>query len=447
MDIFEKKIREIFSFITEYGITNKPLDFTSPEAISEKDREEFLIQVHKGFRLGQEYIIKEILSLQIESKEKKAEFTTARESKNKDLQTVIQANLNQIKHHIAILRHFADFIAWQLMGNHYYVARRYYSGKTERPDLLNTNLESVIKASDYLHKKDEKKFALITDLTSFIDIGDILLTDGKNLSVIEVKAGDVQQEVFSFINQLADDDFKPENIDYKNKNDKFFKQTERTLNQIKKAQKLVSFLQNEKGKDPFSDTEIVVRESTAVQEKYYGYFMELIKESKNKGFAYGEIENVIFIGMYRGNRRSIGRVLMAKILEETCEEKFPILDYISLIHMPLREPLFFKPFGQETFYDLMFGRLKIYLSVDINELIKLFNSKGIESKWLSTKKTHEQNEKRHHHYKVFTHNNRAIQIKIGEEEITLGDTFLIKLMLDNLTPTALANTYLETIKN
>lgn len=439
MEIFENKIKEIFQLIGEYGITQKPLDFRFPDKITEQDKVEFLIQVRKGFRLGQQQIIEEIFPLLKHNKELKTKELEAKRKKNKDelQQIILEKNLLDFK--IMLLRHLADFIAWQIFRNDYYKAKRFYSGSRTRPDLLHSNLQSVLKAVEHFHNEDELNFALISDLTSFIDIGDILFVNNKGIFVVECKEGYVQQKIFKFIDELEKYDFEPKRVDYSDKNSKFFDQVDRTLNQLKKGGRVVEFINKEKGIDPFSEVKIDVVEAKNPREYYFEYLMHLFEESKEKNSTYGEVEEVIYIGVYRENKIAPSRFVFDFVVKELYQN-YILIDYLSLVGMPLKEPLFFKPFGTEIIFDLMFGRLKLLLAINLDKFIELFIKNGIEAKWLPRKKTHKllENGMR---FQPFLHKNRAIQIKVKENEIVLGDSFLIYLLLDNITPSSLVERY------
>ncbi|WP_034893283.1 hypothetical protein [Gillisia sp. Hel_I_29] len=439
MEKFEKTTKEIFHLIAEYGIKNKPLDFRNPEKITEKDKTEFLIQVHKGFRLGQTLIIQEILPLIKELKLLKENEKQAKRDKDKDLLKKINFEIQLADYKINILRHFADFIAWQIFKKDYYKARRFYSGDRNRPDLLNTNLESVITTVEHYHKQDDKNFALISDLTSFIDIGDILLVNGKENIIIECKEGEVQKKVFDFLDYASQDDFDATKIDYSDKNDKFFDQVERTLKQMEKGAKVSNFLNKEEGTDAFSETKIKVLESTNPQKYYFKYLLDLIKNSKENNSTYGEIEDIIYVGIYRENKRLVSPHLFKGIVDHIYEKSI-VVDYVNLIGLPLKEPMFLKPFGVENIFDIMFGRIKIYLAINLDKLIELFNTKGISAKWLSRKETHKILDLGQRH-KPFVFENKAIEITVNGQTMTLGDSFLIYLLLDNITPTSYVERY------
>lgn len=440
MKQFEKIVREIFHFIAEYGIQNKPLDFRNPHKISEEDKYEFLIQVHKGFRVGQDLIIKEIIPLFQEKGKLKKDEIQAKRNKEKEILSKISSDIKIIEFKIKLLRHFADFIAWQIFRNDYYKARRFYSGSKSRPDLLTSNLQSVINAVDHFHKDNDINFALISDLTSFIDIGDILLVDNKTITVVECKEGEVQKKVFEFLDEIIKDDFDIKKIDLSEKNLKFLKQAERTLRQIQKGTKLTTFLKKEKGTDPFSNMEIKVLETTSPREYYFKNLINLIEESKTKNYASEEIEQIIYIGVYRGEH---DRHFLFHIFNELIKQvydRYIVLDYLSIVGLPLKEPLFFKPFGLETIFDIMFGRVQIFLAINLDKLITLFNEKGLKARWLSRKETHEilDSDKK---YKPFIYQNRAIEIFVDKQAITLGDSFIIYLLLDNITPSSFVDRY------
>jgi len=439
MEEFEIIIRNIFHLVAEYGITNKPLDFRFPEKITEKEKEEFLIQVHKGFRLGQEQIIKEILPLLRQQEKLKLAEKEAKQAKNKNELAKIGEEKGLIAYKVQLLRHFADFIAWQVFKNDYYKARRFYSGNRTRPDLLNSNLESVLAAVNAFHSEDERNFALITDLTSFVDIGDIILQKTDGTYIIECKSGKVQQRVFEFIEEIEKDEFDAKKVDYSDKNHNFFDQVERTLNQIKKGSRAIEFLKKEEGIDPFSETKINVFEAAKPREYYFKYLFDLIEQSKKNDSSYGEVEEVIYIGIYR-NTKIPPSGFVFKYIVDKIYEKSVIVDYLNILNLPLKEPLFFKPFGSEVIFDLMFGRLKIFAAINLDKFIELFNQKGIDAKWMNRKETQKLLDSKNK-YKPFMFKRQAIKITVNGKALTLGDSFIIYLLLDNITPSSLVERY------
>lgn len=449
MEEFEVKVREIFHFIAEYGIKNKPLDFRNKESITKEDLLEFKLQVHKGFRIGQDMLLEEILILYDERKEILTKEKQAKKVHNKEEKNRLQLLLKKVDYKILVLRHFADFIAWQVFQGHHYKARRFFSGDRNRPDLLNTNLESVVAIVKQLHSENEYNFALISDLTTFIDIGDILLVEKSGINVIECKEGHTQSDVHKFLEDIQHDDWRDaikklveqDTSNGKAKTGRFLDQAMRTVKQWDKGIKLREFIKNESGPDPFSEKNIEIIEVHKPDEYYYKELINAIDKAKKEGSTYEIINNIIYYAVFTGDKIRYSSGIF-KFMSDKIPNKIAV-DYISMIKVPIRHPLFFKPLGKETFFDLLFGRLKIYLAIDIDALLSFLNENGVKAEWMTTKETHRSKERGG---KMFVYKNRAIKVYTGDKNVILGDAFIVKLLYDNLTPASLAEHYKESYR-
>lgn len=440
MTEFEKSIREIFFYVNEYGITNKRIRPEEMKNISEEDRLEFISQVHQGYRKGQKKILEQIIPLYEDLKSLKNLRKEGNQNIDKDFVRKIDFTSNEINYRIKILRHFADNIAWLFLKNHYYKARRFYSGNPNRPDLLNTNLESVVLTAEKFHSENKFNFALIADLTTFIDIGDIILLEEKGISIVECKSGSVQKKVFDFIGQLGNDKIPIKELITPNVDKKFLDQVKRTLNQYQKGTRILNFLKNEEGKDAFSEKEIKIWETKKPQIYYFDILIDLIEQTEEKGFATTHLNNIIYLGVFKTSNTFDYNIFNETVREIT--EKLVSTDYLQQIDIPLKEPLFFKPIGKEAIFDILFDRLKVIVCIDLDNLLDLFRKRGLKARWLSRKETHKYLDDTDNH-KPFTHKNRAIEINNGGNKIMLGDSFLIYLLLDNLTPSSFVERYLD----
>ena len=176
MKEFEQLTRTIFDLTHQYAIDNLPLNYdTHPSKWKEEDIKQFQIYVHKGFKQAQELILNEILGLQVSTKNLNNDLKSCRKKKDTKKAKEIENEITLVKHKEVILRSFIDFIAWQFLGGQYYRVRRFYDDRersNSRPTLASSNVQSIIDAVNYYHAQDESNFALISDLSSFIDIGD-----------------------------------------------------------------------------------------------------------------------------------------------------------------------------------------------------------------------------------------------------------------------------------
>jgi hypothetical protein len=362
----------------------------------------------------------------------------ARLERNSDGLGRVSEKLAELTWELARVRHFADFLAWMFFKNEWHKIRRFYSGSKSRPNLLESNLPSVLDAVEYFHAEGELNFALITDLTSFIDIGDLLLVTENKIEVVECKSGDTQRRVFEFIEKLRADDFDPAKVDYSDKDNKFFDQVERTLRQFERGSDAISFVNTEKGVDPFTKMEINLLISDASPDYYFDKLIVLVEESLKDDSAYDIVEDIIYLAAYRNSKIERSRFIFEYMAHGTLENYITV-DLMELLYAPLKEPLLFKPLGKEALFDLMFGRLKVYLALDLDKLISLFNEKGVSARWLSEKETKQH--KSRGGPKPFVYKKRAIQVSTNGITLILGTTFTVHLLLDNMNPSALVERY------
>src|SRR5262245_17286552 len=134
MESFEKKVRTIFYYIGEFGIQKMPIHKLG-RVPTESEKQKYKTLVHFGFRLGQNKIIEEIITLQKEHNAIKDQVKEASKIKDNEGKQRLEKRRSEIEYDIQVLRHFADFIAWQIIGGHHFKARAMYSGSRSRPDL------------------------------------------------------------------------------------------------------------------------------------------------------------------------------------------------------------------------------------------------------------------------------------------------------------------------
>lgn len=441
---FEYKFREIYFYVGAFGITQKPLYPWEMETASEVDKLEFKIQVNKGFRIGQSLILEEILKLYHDKKQLKLEYIQARKVKDEIKKRLITNASKLVEHRIKILRHLVDFIAWQMLGHQYFKARRFHSGDKSRPDLLETNLESVIEAVDYFHRKDPINFALITDLTTFIDVGDLLVSSEKSLTIVECKSGSVQWQVNALLDELGKENWKEvvENL-IKNRGKKkagdMLKQASRTLNQMGKGSRVIQFLNNEGGIDTFSDSQVNIYESKIPLQNYYDELIVSFTESIITGYSLNVIENIVFYAVIRNVSANEGYKIFTGLLDDL-EIRSQDIDYLHQLDIPIKAPLFVKPFSKEIMIELLMGKIKLFLAIDLDGLIQMFNERGIQAKWMSKRETNKYLDSKPQHI-PYMNNHQGILITINKNEIVLGSQFLTKILLDNITPSSFIDQY------
>lgn len=114
--------------------------------------------------------------------------------------------MDKIKYQEMVVRKAMDSIAWQILKYDLTVMRRLYQGH-ELIDITDSNLESELRYIDKYLEENPTGFVLISDLTSFVQVGDVVnLSLQKGIQIIELKEGKKNGEIFQIIDTLKEID-------------------------------------------------------------------------------------------------------------------------------------------------------------------------------------------------------------------------------------------------
>lgn len=429
MKEFEVIVEKIFSYTHEYAINNLPLNLDIDPSKWTKSQQHLFTQcVHLGFRKAQDLILSEMMIIEENLKSLKKKIKILRKNRNKDEIKIIENEISILEYKELILRHFADFIAWELLGKQYHKIRRFYDMRKKynrRPTISESNISSIIDRVDHYHKQNLSSFALISDLTSFIDIGDILLIENYKVTSIEVKEGKKNKEIFDFLFG------KNEKTSSYKIDDKFIEQTIRVAKQAERGNKLSSLLKNENGKDTFTDHNMKVSKEIML-ESYSDTVNKLFLDLKNKDWAYTIFEDIITIGLYQKKNIHMGYPLIKHINKVTYNKEFPVVDYLQTLKIAISEPITYRKFPKDKIFDILFGRIKIILSINLDNFIKLCVESNLTARYLSAKET--MNLKKKNGLSAYEFNKQNIII---DERIILSDGLIVRMLFDFVKPSSI----------
>jgi len=427
-----------FAFANTVNLPNlKELYKTHPKDWSKDIQKKFITKVHEGYKKAQILLIEQILNYQNLLKEKKEslkEYRRQRDSKN---QKNIKIEIEIINQRLSTFSHIADGIAWLLIGGEIHIARRLHIGENSSKLLASSNIEHAKKVANEINKSP-LDFALISDLTSFVQIGDLLIKHRNSVDIMELKEGDINDQIKEFIDKLeknnkpVTDEVLSEKFDKKT-----VKQAKRMQRQNLRAERVIEIINKDKGIDPVSQTPIRISTPKIKTEGYQEEFIKLKKVLETKTWAYSVLENCLHIGMYRDEGIVLAGFAIEEILKKDTDN-YIIIDWLSITNN-LSQPLFAKPFPADFIVDLLTGKLRIILGLNLDNLIEFFNILGIETKWLSPKETAKAKQKAIRKGIVVI-NNRAISMKLPylDGEALLSGGIISKILYDNVLPSNIA---------
>jgi hypothetical protein len=390
MAVFEKEVIELSDLINQYGIENtKNLNHDTPETLQKsmvEHREEFMEKVHEGWKLGQKLALKMILEIQDAVISLKTSLKEAHRSKNKQRVSQIKSDIEHYRFKESIVRHLMDTIAWQLLQGQLYISRRLYQEVEGDKILKDSNIESAVAAVEEINKKGSN-FALISDLTGYIQSGDLLCLMDKKIVIVELKEGKKNNEIIKVLREIKAGDINvPAAIEKYSLSQKDVEQMDRQAKQIATMENIVNIVNTDYGVEPGTDRPIKIvtpNEATPrFTEELHEAYMQLEKRNL---WGYTVVRDCLHIGIYKGPFRFIGAKLL-KAVGGIHSENCILINYLTVLQS-LNKPFFTLPFEREHVFDILFGRMTLYFLLDLDAFIALAPKVGMNARWATVKET------------------------------------------------------------
>lgn len=438
MKKFEQLVKYLFELTLEYAVSNLKLDHTSenPKDWSAELQNKFTEYIYIGFRKAQTIVLKELLKNERLLKKMNEDLSCSRLEKNNRVGKRIKQNMDLLYYKNSILRSFMDYIAWQFLQGQYHNTRRFYDmgqKKNIRPTLSTSNIKSVASVVEYYHNLSPLNFALISDLTSFVAIGDILLMNNYKLIPIEVKEGKTNEEILAFLDEVGKEKISTCPYSLVSNFDKnFIKQTQRVIRQKERMHKLTDFLNNEEGVDPFTNLKITVNKEGFEFKEYSNEINDAIGKLEEDNFSYSGIEDIIFIGLYKGKFSDTGKTLVPLLNRQLFNKDFPVFNFRQKFAIPVTQPIFYLGLSKKTILDIFNKRINIVISINLDNFINLCNANGLHARFLTKKETIKR--KQNGEISMFEWEGQNIYIN---ENIILGDGMIARMVFDFVKPSSI----------
>lgn len=412
---FERELKVLINYIRAYGIQHINYSGNMQEIIQKEDKNhEFTQKVHKGFELAQRNVIFLLKNIINERKRMKADLKIYRQNKDKKRSLAVSGTINELKYQEMVLRKIIDSIAWQLFNFDLSTLRRFYYGQ-ELIDITDSNLDSELRYAKNCIKKNPDGFVLISDLTSFIQIGDVItFIPGKGLSIGELKEGEVNGKVFNLMKESMESMESMEvmcpyylNSRLNNEGEKFKEQFLRDIKQLKRNMDVLKVINEGEGTDLLTGKDIKISQETLELNDFSDIVNNLLKECDKKGYAISVIEDCLLVGVYKTG------AFPSEIFDSWAKSlniKMPIMDLRQAFFDPLAYPLYLHPFSDSFLLDIILGRKIIKMTIDIDKWLDTFKQKQCTYRWMSIKETARLNSEFKGKLKIFSIDGKGIEL-------------------------------------
>jgi len=399
---FEQEVSQICDLAFAHGIDS--VGYVTPADDKEKYAR-FIAACHEGYALAQDRLFSELLRIEDALTAAKKRLKERRRDKDLSRTKLTQSHIVQLETRRHILKKIADGLAWIILHGEGWQVRRFYLGQASNY-LRPTNPESVKAEVDERNKKSSR-FALMTDLTSCIQVGDILEVDfgDKQTRIIEVKEGATNEQVLGALDSFAQT--QCERIPYllaKHYGQSALKQMIRVVKQEQRASEIVKILRTGEGIDPRYGKPISILDKYYTREDYFPEIADMARQCDEKGFSIKGIDGCLLLGMFRRQSTKLLRLAFAhsiyhlrhpeaSCLLETAPERgseeidlieaeaYPIHDLAQGLTIPIAMPIFLWPVDKQLIMDIVFRRKIVLLYLDFDNLFELASNFGIDCRW------------------------------------------------------------------
>lgn len=452
---FERELKKLIYYLREYGIQH--LDFPLSELSCIHDdntiAEEFTAQVHKGFYFAQERVIDLLRKVINEQKKAKCDIAEARRNRDKAAERTLQAKRDTAHYQECILRRVIDAIVWTLCGFELSTIRRLYM-EQEPIDITDSNLNSELSFLESYKQSHPSGFALISDLSMIVQVGDIITKDiSEGTGIIELKEGRVNERVFEILHEYGEnhcDHYLASVLSEEGK--KVSEQFFRSVKQMHKDMLAVNIINEGQGEDPQSGKQVTVAESTLELATFNPVFLDVIKRASKTGRASQTIQGCLTIVAYdvahpasftaQPNNTTLERPLKGKQKNEE-DTTIRSMDLRQTLIDPTTRPLFLCPLPESYIVDIAMERkiVKFYLSVPL--WLQMFEEQGFTVRMLGKKETARMKQQANHGTQILEVNGQAVEIQKGSYKSLLGEGLLARMFTCLNTPLSMVDYFSE----
>lgn len=418
---FEKTIRRLSYYATHHGARSTCMRLFISQHIfmqSRKRKEIFIKKCHEGFNVVQNEVVKLLPEIEIKLPQLRAlyrdEVHRYKKVRKPPVPRYSKAGIaySEQLFKSMVLREITNSIAWQILGNDGTKVRALIQGVSSGPSQKD-NLQSMLTTANNLNSQDKNSFALITDITSCIQLGDLLLRlPTGQFGLCELKDGVVNDDIKSLLNMSPNDQTTADRFnklaDRHGKS--FIRQFERVLKQKEKMQMALDYVNNSVGVDIQYKRPKITNIEPRATATYHKEVNQLLRLAKRRGAGYLVIDDCLIIGAFntvslkRSNdvcKKDFQHQVWHMFFEDWSQCQYgkefdeqkvmkhfeymllPVWDMRDKVNIPTHRPMFITGLKEEFVFDIIFDRMSLFFYFSPQKFVVVSRKKGIDASWIT----------------------------------------------------------------
>ena len=381
---FRSRLREITDFALRHASNNLPP--LGPHS-SEEEKQVYLRKIWEGWKWAQVYITSDLLFIHMFRAELQRLSKDARKNRDKGTANHLAAIVKGLDHKEAILRMIANSIVWTMFGMERWRARWLW---TATPPVPITSISPQTSAFVDEINGSPDSMALMTDITSLVGVGDVLVASWDHIRPIiyELKSGAANSRIVSLVDAYQADIEKVPFHELEELGQQARKHFERVARQTEREQNFESIASNDTGKDPETGVDMRnVGEEVMTLDSYDTALGEIMSVAAGTGSVIECVDGCLWMGVYY--RASLQDKPWQSFLQEITNRgasgSFRVWNIQQASMHPRMQPIFLRAMPPETVYDILLGDALVLAYVDWDAFFQQANHKGINARWTTRK--------------------------------------------------------------
>ena len=415
-EVFKDRLREITDFALRHAQNNLPP--LVPHS-SEEDIQAYIKKVWEGWKWAQACITEDLVYIHKSRTALQRLGKEARRNGEKSRSNRLATAIKNLDHQEAILRMVANSMVWTMFRMERWKIRLLWTAGPRVP-ITSISLQTSVFVDDINGSPDA--VALMTDITSLVGVGDVLLVDwdhGMKPVIIELKSGATNSRIVSLVEAHQGDIEKVPPCELEEIGPHAGRHFKRVARQRERQQNFESIVNNDTGKDPETGASFQNIGKEAMDLDIYDPALDaMISDAIKAGSVIECIDGCLWMGVYY--RASLKNEPWQNFLQEITKRgasgSFRVWNVQQASMQPKMQPVFLRAMLPESVHDILLGDALVLAYMDWDAFFQQANDKGIDARWTTRGERKRITETLGRQDQAFRHDGYTPVFGLGEEK-------------------------------
>ena len=436
-EVLKDRLREITEFALRHAQNNLPP--LGPHS-NEEDIQAYIEKVWEGWKWAQAYIAEDLAYIHINRKALQDLRKDARKNRDKSLAIPLAVAMKSLNHREAILRMIANSMVWTMFRMERWKVRWLW---TAQPSVSISSVNSETFAFVDQINGSPHSVALMTDITSLVGVGDVLVVDwdhGGRPVIVELKSGATNSRIVSLVEAHQADIEKVPPHEIEEIGPQARKHFERVARQTEREQNFESIANNDTGKDPETGANFQNIGTEAMDLEIHDPVLDgMMSAATEPGIAIECIDGCLWIGVYypASLQDEPWKNFLQEITDRGASGSFRVWNVQQASMHPRMQPIFLRAISPGSILDILLGDALVLAYIDWDAFFQKAGEKGISARWTTRGERKRISETLGRLDQAFRSDGRTPVFKMGEAEYHPIGGIAQRIIVEGISPRSL----------